>query len=646
MSEVVTSESWLALTTRLLLSEGLHPRGVPVNWGLKRLQGLAQKLELPLQELIDEGLTQDPTEKLCQQIRECLLDTRSSFFMPYSTYRFLRCNVLPILTVEHAQDKTLRFWCASCGPGQEAYSLAIMIDVAMPELADWNIQIIGTDISKQAITQAKAGKYSQEEIQQGLPEALRNQYFKLRDDNLWQVNEQIRKRTTFKLKNVLRPSQFQTKFDIIFFRRTFGQLDPRVRGMAIDNMMKHAKPSTLLVTGTRELLPTNNFDLTEREPGTGYWEIPQEVQSSMETDELELSESVDSKRPLTEIDLKRLRNLLLGSDLFENIPGPLLDSICSKFELHEVKVGDTLIQQGKKNEAFFIVYEGSLPVTFNRGILRKTIELGQLFPGAIFGEMSLLLNQPANATIKADQEAFVFVGSAGLFKFLQDKDSTFKEYVQTLQENREAENIVTIETSQGKRAVDIYEAGQEGFELGATLDSLSDELIESAPVSAALVRRLKLRGGSQMKPTDEDFVRLNNMVRSTRLFHGLEVGKIDAIMRQIQLWRFEEGSRIVKQNESGLGLFFIDRGQLQIEINRKLFKPGEAVQTIGSEDFFGELSVLSGLPTCADVVSHTPARIYVMSKKLYMLLSTLNWDFRDAISAVAKSRSEENRSIV
>ena len=149
-----------------------------------------------------------------------------------------------------------------------------------------------------------------------------------------------------------------------------------------------------------------------------------------------------------------------------------------------------------------------------------------------------------------------------------------------------------------------------------------------------------------MKPNDEDFVRLNSMVRSTRLFHGLEVGKIDAIMRQIQLWRFEEGSRIVKQNESGLGLFFIDRGQLQIEINRKLFKPGEAVQTIGSEDFFGELSILSGLPTCADVVSHTPARIYVMSKKLYMLLSTLNWDFRDAISAVAKSRSEENRSIV
>ncbi|MBT6178364.1 MAG: cyclic nucleotide-binding domain-containing protein [Deltaproteobacteria bacterium] len=646
MSDVVTPESWLALTTRLLLSEGLHPRGVPVSWGLKSLQGLAQELDTSLEDLIQEGLSQNPQGKLCQQIREALLDTRSSFFIPYSTYRYLRCSVLPSLTVDHSKDHTLRFWCASCGPGQEVYSIAIMLDVAMPELQDWDIQIIGTDVSRQAIAQAKAGKYSSQEVQQGLPEKLRHKYFEQSSDGFWSVNKAIQKRTTFQVQNVLRATEMPYDFDIIFFRRTLGQLDPRVRGMAIESLMKQAKPSTLLVTGTRELLPSNSFNLTEREPNSGYWEIPPEAQSRMKMNTLDDGEVLNSKCPLTEIDIKRLKKLLLESELFENIPGPLLDSICAKFELHEVKVGDTLIQQGKKNEAFFIVYEGSLPVVYNRGILRKTLELGQLFPGAIFGEMSLLLNQPANATIRADEEAFVFVGSAGLFKFLQDKDSAFREFVQTLQENRQAENTVTIETSGNSRAVDSYQPGDDGFELGLSLESLSDELIEAAPVSSVLMRRLKLRGGSQLRPTDEDFVRLNSIVRSTRLFHGLEVGKIDAIMRQIQLWRFEERSRIVKQNESGLGLFFIDRGSLQIEINRKLFKPGQAIQKIGSGSFFGELSILSGLPTCADVVSETPTRIYVMSKKLYMLLSTLNWDFRDAISAVAKSRSTENQSIV
>lgn len=646
MSDVVTTETWLALTNRLLLSEGLHPRGVPVSFGLRSLQILSQKLNMSLEELIQEALTQDPQEPICMQVREALLDTRSSFFMPYSTYRFLRCNVLPELTVDHAQDHALRFWCASCGPGQEAYSLAIMLDVAMPELKDWDIQIIGTDLSRQAIAQAKAGKYTLQEIQQGLPSTLREKYFDQSEDGFWRVAKSIRKRTVFKVQNILRPFDLDETFDIILFRRTFGQLDPRVRGMAIDNLLQHAKPSTLLVTGTRELLPSNSYNLTEREPGTGYWEIPKEAQRRMGMGNIGDVDGLNSKRSLTEIDIKRLKNLLLGSDLFENIPGPLLDSICAKFELHEVTVGETLIQQGKKNEAFFIVYEGSLPVIFNRGILRKSIELGQLFPGAIFGEMSLLLDQPANATIKADEDALVFVGSSGLFKFLQDKDSAFKEYVETLKENRQAENQVTIETTGKSRSVDSYQTGEEGFEFATSLDSLSDDLIESAPVSAALVRRLKLRGGSKISPTDDDFVRLNNMVRSTRLFHGLEVGKIDAIMKQIQLWRFEERSRIIKQNESGLGLYFVDRGNLQIEINKKLFKPGEAIQKIGSGDFFGELSILSGLPTCADVVAKTPARIYIMSKKLYMLLSTLNWDFRDAISAVANSRSNENRSIV
>ena len=44
-----------------------------------------------------------------------------------------------------------------------------------------------------------------------------------------------------------------------------GQLDPRVRNMAVERLMSQAKPTTVLVTGTRELLPTNSYELVERE---------------------------------------------------------------------------------------------------------------------------------------------------------------------------------------------------------------------------------------------------------------------------------------------------------------------------------------------------------------------------------------------
>ena len=176
------------------------------------------------------------------------------------------------------------------------------------------------------------------------------------------------------------------------------------------------------------------------------------------------------------------------------------------------------------------------------------------------------------------------------------------------------ENIATLEEVGNKRAVDAYRSGQDNFE-GLTLATLSDKAIEAAPVSATLMRRLKFRGGTQLTATDEDFVRLNNMVRSTRLFHGLEVGKIDAIMRQIQLWRFEEGERIIKQNESGLGLFFIDRGQLNIEINRRCFARASH-QQIGPTDLFGEpLFYRDSQPK--DVVSATGSRLRDEQKALH-----------------------------
>ena len=52
-----------------------------------------------------------------------------------------------------------------------------MLHVGMPELNQWDIQILGTDISNEAIQKAHSGKYNQQEIQQGLPEKLRAEYF-------------------------------------------------------------------------------------------------------------------------------------------------------------------------------------------------------------------------------------------------------------------------------------------------------------------------------------------------------------------------------------------------------------------------------------------------------------------------------------
>ncbi|MFO4987362.1 CheR family methyltransferase, partial [Salmonella enterica subsp. enterica serovar 1,4,[5],12:i:-] len=77
--------------------------------------------------------------------------------------------VLPEKLATNAESRTLRIWCAAVSTGQEAYSLAMLLDEAADRLAGWTIEILGTDISTEVLDRARQGLYSQFEIQRGLP---------------------------------------------------------------------------------------------------------------------------------------------------------------------------------------------------------------------------------------------------------------------------------------------------------------------------------------------------------------------------------------------------------------------------------------------------------------------------------------------
>ena len=70
--------------------------GVPISWGLTKLEKIADEHDLTLDELVQVALHAEPKDKIYQQSYEALLDTRSSFFSPYPTYRFLRTKFFPI----------------------------------------------------------------------------------------------------------------------------------------------------------------------------------------------------------------------------------------------------------------------------------------------------------------------------------------------------------------------------------------------------------------------------------------------------------------------------------------------------------------------------------------------------------------------
>lgn len=126
------------------------------------------------------------------------------FFRDHGQFDLLRWQILPELIANHQQDKTLRLWSAGCASGEEAYSLAMLIDSLLPDRRAWNILILGSDIDHQALAKAKQGCYGAWSFRL-VPEVLRQRYFQSVHQQ-WQLNDEIRQMVTFRFINLVADS--------------------------------------------------------------------------------------------------------------------------------------------------------------------------------------------------------------------------------------------------------------------------------------------------------------------------------------------------------------------------------------------------------------------------------------------------------
>ncbi|MCK6451227.1 MAG: protein-glutamate O-methyltransferase [Alphaproteobacteria bacterium] len=188
---------------------------------------------------------------LLRDITEAMTTNESLFFRDIKPFEIFKAKVLPDLMVARQSSRTIRIWSAASSGGQEPYSLAMLLKEEGAKLANWRIEIVATDISVEMLEKAKAGSYSQFEVQRGLPINLLLKYFKQAGDK-WQIDAALRGMVKYREFNLLDDPATLGRFDVIFCRNVLIYFDPPTKAKVLDRISRVLMPDGVLYLGGAE----------------------------------------------------------------------------------------------------------------------------------------------------------------------------------------------------------------------------------------------------------------------------------------------------------------------------------------------------------------------------------------------------------
>jgi chemotaxis protein methyltransferase CheR len=143
-----------------------------------------------------------PTQKQIEILASHLTVGETYFFREKMAFEILEQSILPgLIETRRKTGKRLRFWSAGCSTGEEPYSIAILLSKLIPDLKDWNITILATDINNGALKKAGEGIYSDWSFRD-TPPLFKDKYFEKVNGNHYSLRSDIREMVTFSYLNL------------------------------------------------------------------------------------------------------------------------------------------------------------------------------------------------------------------------------------------------------------------------------------------------------------------------------------------------------------------------------------------------------------------------------------------------------------
>ncbi len=189
-----------------------------------------------------------------QHLADLITTGESYFFRDQGQMNILRQHLLPDLIGRHQGDRTLRILSAGCSTGEELYSIAILLKELIPNTDQWQLNLVGYDLSPRAIAHAQAGVYSRWSFR-GMDPILQRRYFRETGQG-WAIDASFRQWVRFRCVNLLCPAEYDllpTSVDLIICRNVFIYFNSSAIRQILGTFVSLLRPHGYLLTGHTEL---------------------------------------------------------------------------------------------------------------------------------------------------------------------------------------------------------------------------------------------------------------------------------------------------------------------------------------------------------------------------------------------------------
>lgn len=195
------------------------------------------------------SLVRRTPERYADTVTKALATNETSFFRDVHPFEAVRQLIADL-------GRTPAIWCGAASTGQEPYSVAMVLATHFPQLTD--ARVLATDLSDDVLGRAARGRYSQLDVNRGLPAPMLVRWF-TREGTEWQLADPVRERVTFRQLNLVRPLPAIGTFDIVLLRNVLIYFEPPMKQAVLESIATVLRPGGHLLLGGSE----TTFGLTD-----------------------------------------------------------------------------------------------------------------------------------------------------------------------------------------------------------------------------------------------------------------------------------------------------------------------------------------------------------------------------------------------